>query len=139
MLLPSTSLPVIGEIAGVNTASLSRYLHSSKKGPDGQKGSTMNSTATCSTWRGMSSVRLFFARDSPCDENKQPYHTGLVAAGVNKDLAFHIQQDRGVKYATSASSKIHGRDNIAIGTWNIRTLSTAWKLQELTDEMDRYR
>ena len=27
----STSLPVTGEIAGVNTASLGRYLHSSKK------------------------------------------------------------------------------------------------------------
>ena len=27
-LLPSMSLPVMGEIAGVNTASLGRYLHS---------------------------------------------------------------------------------------------------------------
>ena len=50
-----------------------------------------------------------------------------------------VHLDGGVKYATGASSKIRGRDNIAIGTWNIRTLSTAWKLQELTDEMDRYR
>ena len=33
----------------------------------------MNSTATCSTWRGMGSVRLYFARHSPCDDNKQPY------------------------------------------------------------------
>ena len=30
-LPPSTSLPVTGEIAGVNTASLGGYLHSSKK------------------------------------------------------------------------------------------------------------
>ena len=30
-LPPSTSLPVIGEIAGVNTASLSGYLYSKKK------------------------------------------------------------------------------------------------------------
>ena len=29
-LLPSTSLPVMGEIAGVNTASLGGYLHNSK-------------------------------------------------------------------------------------------------------------
>ena len=28
--LPSKSLPVMGEIAGVNTASLGEYLHSSK-------------------------------------------------------------------------------------------------------------
>ena len=53
-----------------------------------RKGSTMNSTATCSTWRGMDSVRLYFARDSSCDDNKQQYHTGSVAARVNKDCAF---------------------------------------------------
>ena len=29
-LPPSTSLPVVGEIAGVNTASLGGYLHSTK-------------------------------------------------------------------------------------------------------------
>ena len=50
-----------------------------------------------------------------------------------------VHQDRGVKYATSASSKIRGRDSITIGTWNTRTLSAAGKLQELTHEMDRYR
>ena len=31
MLPPSTSLPVMGKIAGVNTASLGKYLHSKKK------------------------------------------------------------------------------------------------------------
>ena len=50
-----------------------------------------------------------------------------------------IHQDRGVKYATGASSKIRGRDNITIGTWNTRTLTATGKLQELTYEMDRYR
>ena len=35
-----------------------------RKVPDGQKGSTMNSTATCSTWRGMGFFRLYFANDS---------------------------------------------------------------------------
>ena len=59
-----------------------------RKGPDGQKGSTMNSTATCSTWRRMGSVRLYFAHDPPCDENKQPCHTRSVATWVNKDHAF---------------------------------------------------
>ena len=38
-----------------------------------------------------------------------------------------------------ASSKIQGRDNITIGTWNTRTLRAAGKLLELTHEMDRYR
>ena len=59
-----------------------------RQGPDGLKGSTMKSTATCSTRRGMGSVRLYFAQDSQCYDNKQPYHTGSVAARVNKDLAF---------------------------------------------------
>ena len=36
----------------------------------------------------MGSARLYFARDSPCDENKQPYHTGSIAARVSKDRAF---------------------------------------------------
>ena len=65
-----------------------------RKGPDGRKGSTKNSTATCSTWRGMSSVRLYFACDSPCDENKQPYHTGSVAARVNKVRPFCLTPGR---------------------------------------------
>ena len=47
-----------------------------------------------------------------------------------------IHQDRVVKYATGASLKIYGRDNIAMGT---RTLRAEGKLQELTHEMDRYR
>ena len=49
-----------------------------RQGPDGRKGS-LNSTATCSTWRGMGSARLYFAQDSPCDDNIQPYHTGSIA------------------------------------------------------------
>ena len=59
-----------------------------RQGPDGRTGSTMNLTAKCSTWPGMGSVRLYFAQDSPCDGNTQPYHTGSVAARVNKDRAF---------------------------------------------------
>ena len=50
-----------------------------------------------------------------------------------------VHQDGGVKYATGALSKIRGRDNINMGTWNTRTLRAAGKLQELTHEMDRYR
>ena len=86
----------------------------------------------------MGSVRLYLARDSLYDENKQPYYTGSVAARI-KDRAITVCQDGGVKHATGASSKIRGRDNITIGTWNTRTLGAAGKLQELTHEMDRYR
>ena len=87
----------------------------------------------------MGSVRLYFARDSPLDENKQPYYTGSVAARVNKDRTFAVHQDGGVKYATGAPSKIRGRDNITMGTRNTRTLRAAGKLQAPTQEMDGYR
>ena len=48
-------------------------------------------------------------------------------------------QDEGARYATGTSSKIRGRDNITISTWNKRTMRAAGKPQELTHEMDRYR
>ena len=88
----------------------------------------------------MGSARLYFAQDPPCDDNTQPFHTGSVAARINKDGAFRaVHQYGGVKYATDASSKIRGRDNITIGTWNTKTLSAEGKLQDRTREMDRYR
>ena len=109
-----------------------------RQGPDGRKGST-NSTATCSTWRGMASAMLYFAQDSPCDDNTQPYHTGSVAARVNKDSAFHRtpRQRRQVCYWYIIEDS--RRDNITIGTWITRTLRAAEKLKELTHEMDRFR
>ena len=59
-----------------------------------------------------------------------------MATRINKDGAFRaVHQYGGVKYATDASSKIRGRDNITIGTWNTRTLRALGKLQELTHEM----
>ena len=46
-----------------------------------------------------------------------------------------------VRYATGASSKIRGRKNITLGTWNTPGSNT-WiggKLQKVTHELDRYR
>ena len=88
------SLPVMGEIAGVNMASLGGYLHSTKTRARWVKGFKMSSTVTCSTWRGMGSVRLYFAQDSPCNDNTQPYHTGSVTTRVNKDRAFRCAPGR---------------------------------------------
>ena len=56
--------------------------------------------------------------------------------GLTRTAASAVYQDGGVKYAIGASSKIRGRDNITIGTWNTRKLRGAGKLQELTHEMD---
>ena len=50
------------------------------------------------------------------------------------------QQDGGEKYATGVTtSKIRVRNNITIGTWNVRTLRMAGKLEELSYDMSRYR
>ena len=76
-LPPSTSLPVMGEISGVNTASLGGYLRSTKTRARWAEG-FHELQATCSTWRGMGSARLYFSQDSLCDDNTQPYHTGSV-------------------------------------------------------------
>ena len=66
----------------------------------------------------------------------KPYQSPPGSTGTTPSA---VHQVGGVKYATGASSKIRGRDDITIGTWNTRTLRAAGKLQELTHEMDRYR
>ena len=49
-------------------------------------------------------------------------------------------RDVGDKYATGVPKikKIRGRENIAVGTWNVRTLRPAAKLEQLTHAMSRY-
>ena len=110
-----------------------------RQGPDGRKGSTMNSTATRSTWRGMGSVRLYFACDSPCDDNTQPYHTGSVAAWVNKGHAFRNTPGRRCQvcywYIIEDSWK---RQHHHRHMEHKDTKSCLKKLQELTHELDRY-
>ena len=48
-------------------------------------------------------------------------------------------QGRGDKYATGkqTTKKVRGRENIMIGTWNVRTLNATGKVKELTYEMTR--
>ena len=83
-LPPSTSLLVMGEIAGVNTASLGVYLHSTKTRARWAEGfHQLNGHVIDLERDGLRHVVL--AQDSPCDNNTQPYHTGSVAARVNKD------------------------------------------------------
>ena len=49
-------------------------------------------------------------------------------------------RDVGDKYATGVQKikKIRGREIIAVGTWNVRTLRPAGKLEQLTYAMSRY-
>ena len=48
-------------------------------------------------------------------------------------------QDGGEKYATDETISLRARNNITIGTWNVRSLRAAGKVEELTHEMKRYR
>ena len=99
----------------------------------------MNSMATCSTWRGMGSVRLYLPVTHHVMKTSNQTIPDRSPPGPTRTAPSAVHQDGGVKYATGASSKIRGRDNITIGTRNTRTLRAAGKLQELTHEMDRYR
>ena len=49
-------------------------------------------------------------------------------------------RDVGDKYATGVPKikKIRGRENISVGTWNVRTLRPAKKLEQLTHAISRY-
>ena len=49
-------------------------------------------------------------------------------------------RDVGDKYATGVPKikKIRDRENIAVGTWNVRTLRPAGKLKQLTHAMSRW-
>ena len=86
-LPPSTSLLVMGEIAGVNTASLGVYLHSTKTRARWAEGFQELDGHVFDLERDWLR-QVVLAQDSPCDDNTQPYHTGSVTARVNKDRAF---------------------------------------------------
>ena len=47
--------------------------------------------------------------------------------------------DGGEKYATDGPKSLRARNNITIGTWNVRSLGAAGKVEELTYGMKRYR
>ena len=79
--------------------------------------SAMNSMATCSTWGGMGCIRLYLARHSPYDENKQPYHTGSVA--------FRRTPGQRCQVCYWCIIEDSWKDNITISTWNTRTLRAA--------------
>ena len=48
-------------------------------------------------------------------------------------------QDGGEKCSTNKQKSLRARNNITIGTWNVRSLRAAGKVGELTLEMKRYR
>ena len=71
-------------------------------------------------------------KNTPIPDRSQPGIT-ITAPTVR-------HRDVGDKYATGIPKvkKIRGRENIAVGTWNVRTLRPAGKLEQLTHAMNRY-
>ena len=139
MLPPSMSLPVMGEIDGVNTASLGGYLHSTKTRATQVEGfHELNGHMFDLTEKWAPSGCTV-----PKTHHAMTTHNHIILdrslPGSTRTVPSAVHQDGGVKCATGASSKSRGRDNITIGTWNKGTLRAAGKLQELAHKMDRYR
>ena len=90
-------------------------------------------------------------RDGLCQAELCPRHT--MMKGTNNTLIPDRSQpgitmtaptvrhwDVCDKYATGVPKlkKIKGRESISVGTWNVRTLRPAGKLEQLTHAMSRY-
>ena len=64
---------------------------------------------------------------------------GRSSLGTRTAPAVAGHQDGGEKYATDGPKSLSARNNITIGTWNVRSLRAARKAEEVTHEMKRYR
>ena len=87
----------------------------------------------------MGSAR-FNAQDTPHVMTTLPSPIPDRSSPGTRTAPFVLHQGRGVKCATGARSppKLRIRNNISIGTWNIRTLRAPGKVEELIHEMNRY-
>ena len=99
----------------------------------------MNSTSTCSTWKGMDSVKMYLARNSPYDENKQPYHIGSVAAHGSKDLAFRRTPERRCQECYWCIIKDSWRRQHHHSHMEHKDAKSCKETQELTHKLNRYR
>ena len=112
------SLPVMAEIAGVNTASLGGCLHSSKTWARLAEGfhDELNSHVFDLERNGLCQVVLCpWVTMRNTSNHTLPDRS---PAGLTRTVPSAAHQDGGVKHASGASSKIRGRDNITISTWN---------------------
>ena len=90
-----------------------------------------------SIWLLFSLLVFFFIYSYyQASEIKQLYHTGSLAARVNKDRAFCRTPGRRCQVCVTEDSS---KRNITIGTCNTRTLRVAGKLQKLAHEIYSYR
>ena len=133
-------------------------------GGGGGGGSVLSSTASCSRPGRKIVNRRFLIEDSAVDklgEGRAP--PGIKCPRHHNDMTTRINtipdrpltglprsapsttRDGGGKYATGTRqddnipSKIRGRSNITIGTWNVRTLHAVGKMEEREHEMEHTR
>ena len=61
-----------------------------------------------------------------------------TSPGSTRSAPFVPRQGKGVKLATGVTPAIRGRKRVTIGTWNVRALQAAGRVEQLTHEMNRY-
>ena len=115
---PSTSLPVKGEIAGVNTASLGGYLHSTKTRARWAE-LELNGHVFDLERDGLRQVVLCPRFTMRCQHTTIPYRISRRPGQQGPHLPPFTRTS--AKCATGASSKIRRIDNIIIGTWNTKS------------------
>ena len=82
----------------------------------------------------------------PCPRNTMTMNTNNTLIldrsqpGITMTAPTVRHWDVGDMYATSVPKvkKISSRENISVGTWNVRTLRPAGKLEQLTQAFSRY-
>ena len=58
--------------------------------------------------------------------------------GARTEPSVAGHQDGGEKHATDGPKSLRARNNITLGTWNVRSMTSAGKAEELTHEVKRY-
>ena len=79
-------------------------------------------------------------KDTMMMNTKDTLITDRSQAGITMTAPTVRHRGVGDKYATGVPKikKIRGRENIAVGTWNVRTPRQARKLEQLTHATSRY-
>ena len=94
-------------------------------------------------WSGMERDGLRHATLSKTHHMKMTTKTQSIPAqsspGTRTAPSVSDHQDGDEKYVTDGPKPLRARNNITIGTWNVRSLRAVGTVEELTHEMKRYR
>ena len=127
MLLSSTSLPVMGEIASINMSSLGGCLHNLKTRARWVPWWTQQPYVQSGEgWAPLGCTLPLSHREK---ETSNHTISDWLPPGLTRTTPSAIHQDRGIKHAIGASSKIHGRDNITMQACYWCIIKDSWKRQ----------